>query len=51
MQGKSAATSGDHAANVDMAQTEEEMDESTSGAVANLATATAVDLGVVATLT
>jgi hypothetical protein len=51
MQGESAATSGYHSANADVGQTEEHMDEATIGALTNLATATAVDRGVVATLT
>jgi hypothetical protein len=51
MQGESAATSGYHSANADVGQTEDQMDEATIGALANLATATAADRGVVATLT
>jgi glycerol-3-phosphate dehydrogenase len=51
MQGESAATSGYHSANAAVGQTEEQMDEATIGALANLATATAADRGVVATLT
>jgi hypothetical protein len=51
MQGESAAASGYHAANADLGKTEEEMDEETIGYLANMATATAADRGVVATLT
>jgi hypothetical protein len=51
MQGESAATSGYHAANAAVVQTEDQMDEATIGALANLATSTATDRGVVATLT
>jgi hypothetical protein len=51
MQGESAATSGYHSANAAVGQTEDQMAESTIGALANLATATTVDRGVVATLT
>jgi hypothetical protein len=51
MQGESAATSGYHSANADVEQTEEQMDEATIGALSNIATATAADRGVVATLT
>jgi hypothetical protein len=51
MQGESAATSGYHAANAVVGQTEEQMDEATIGALANFSTATAADQGVVATLT
>jgi hypothetical protein len=51
MQGESAATSGYHSANAAVGQTEDQMAEATIGALANLATATAADLGVVATLT
>jgi hypothetical protein len=50
MQGESAATAGYHSANVDVAQTEDQLAEATIGALANLATATAADRGVVATL-
>jgi hypothetical protein len=49
--GGSAANSGYHAANADIVQTEDQMVESTIGVLANLATATATDRGVVATLT
>jgi hypothetical protein len=51
MQGESAATAGHHYANADVRQTEDKMAEATIGSLANLATATAADLGVVATLT
>jgi hypothetical protein len=51
MQGESAATSGYHSANADVGQTEDQLAEATIGALANLATATAADRGVVATLT
>jgi hypothetical protein len=51
MQGESAATSGYHSANAAVRQTEDQLSEATIGALANLATATAVDRGVVATLT
>jgi hypothetical protein len=51
MQGESTATSGYHAANSNVVQTEDKMVEATIGALANLATATATDRRVVATLT
>jgi hypothetical protein len=51
MQGESAATSGYHAANATMGQTEYKMAEATIRALANLDTSTATDHGVVATLT
>jgi homoserine trans-succinylase len=51
MQGESAATSGYHASKVTVGQTEEQMDEASIGALANLATVTAADRGGVATLT
>jgi hypothetical protein len=51
MQGQSAATAGYHSANAAMTQTEDQMAEATIGALANLATATAADRGVVAALT
>jgi hypothetical protein len=51
MQGESAAALGYHAANADTGQTEDQMAEATIGALANLATATATDRRVVATLT
>jgi hypothetical protein len=50
-QGESAATSLYHATNADVGQTEEQMAETTTGALVNLDTATAAYLGVVATLT
>jgi hypothetical protein len=51
MQGESAATAGYHSANAAVGQTEDQMAEATIVALANVATATAVDRGVVATLT
>jgi hypothetical protein len=51
MQGESAATAGYHSANAAVSHNEEKMAESTIGALANLATATAADRGVVASLT
>jgi hypothetical protein len=51
MQGESAATAGYHSANAAMTQNEDQMAEATIGALANLATATAADRGVVAALT
>jgi hypothetical protein len=51
MQGESAATAGYHSAKAAVGQTEDQMAEATIGALANLATATAADRGVVATLT
>jgi hypothetical protein len=51
MQGESAATSGYHSSNAAVGQTEDQMAEATIGALANLATATAADRGIVATLT
>jgi hypothetical protein len=51
MQGESAATAGYHSFNAAVGQTEDQMDEATIGALANLATATTSDRGVVATLT
>jgi hypothetical protein len=50
MQGGSAATYGYHSANAAVGQTEYQMAEATIGALSNLATATAADRGVVATL-
>jgi hypothetical protein len=44
-------TSGYHAENADVGHTEDQMAESTIGTLNNLATATATDRGVVATLT
>jgi hypothetical protein len=51
MQGESASTSGYHAANATVGQTEDQMAEAKIVALANHATATATDHGVVATLT
>jgi hypothetical protein len=51
MQGESAATAGYHSANAAVSHNEEQMAEATIGALANLATATAADPGVVAALT
>jgi hypothetical protein len=51
MQGKSAATTGYHYANAAVGQTEDQLAEATIGALANLATETAADRGVVETLT
>jgi hypothetical protein len=51
MQGESAATAVNHSANPAVGQTEDQLAEATIGALANLATATAADRGVVATLT
>jgi hypothetical protein len=51
MQVESAATAGYHSANADVALTEDQMAESTIGVLANLATATEADRGVVAALT
>jgi hypothetical protein len=51
MQGESAATAGYNSANAAVVQTEDQMSEASIGALANLATATAADRGVVATLT
>jgi hypothetical protein len=51
MQGESVSTDGYHSANAAVRQTEDQMAEATIGALANLATATAADRGVVATLT
>jgi hypothetical protein len=50
MQGESSATLGYQASNDTVGQTEEQMVKSSIGALANLATATAADRGVVATL-
>jgi hypothetical protein len=49
--GGSADNSGYHAANAAFGQTEYQMAEATIGPLANLATATATDRGVVATMT
>jgi hypothetical protein len=51
MQGESAATAGYHSANAATTQNEDHTAEATIGALANLATATAADRGVVAALT
>jgi hypothetical protein len=51
MPGESSATSGYHYSNAAVGQTEDQMSEATIGALANLATVTAADRGVVATLT
>jgi hypothetical protein len=51
MQGESAATAGYHSANADVSHTEDQMAEATIVALANLATATTADRGVVAALT
>jgi hypothetical protein len=51
MQGESAATAGYHSVNAAVVQTEDQMAEPTIGALSNLATATAADQGVMATLT
>jgi hypothetical protein len=51
MQGESAATASYHSANAAVDHTEDQMAEATIGALANLATATAADRGVVAALT
>jgi hypothetical protein len=51
MQGESAATSAYHSENASVAQSEDQMAEATIGALAKLATAAAVDRGLVAALT
>jgi hypothetical protein len=51
MQGESAANAGYHSANAAMTHTEDQMAEATIGSLANMATATAADRGVVAALT
>jgi hypothetical protein len=51
MQGEYAATAGYHSVNSTVTQNEDQMDESTIGALTNLATATAADRDVVAALT
>jgi hypothetical protein len=51
MKGETAAHAGLHSANAAMTQTEDHMAEATIGALANLATATASDRGVVEALT
>jgi hypothetical protein len=50
MQGETAAHAGFHSANAAMTQNEDQMAEATIGTLANLATATASDRGVVAAL-
>jgi hypothetical protein len=50
MRGESTANSGYHAANAAVGQNEDKLAEATIGALANLATATATDRGIVATL-
>jgi hypothetical protein len=49
--GESAATAGYHSANAAVTHNEDQMNESTIGALANLATAAAADQGVLAALT
>jgi phage shock protein A len=51
MKGETTAHAGFHSANAAMTQNEDQMAEATIGALANLATATAADRGVVAALT
>jgi hypothetical protein len=51
MQGESAARAGYHSVNAAVTHNEDQMAEATIGALANLATATAADRGVVAALT
>jgi hypothetical protein len=51
MQGETAAHAGYHSANAAMTQNEDQMAEATIGSLANLATKTAADRGVVAALT
>jgi hypothetical protein len=51
MQGESAATAAYHSANAAVTHNEDQMAEADIGALANLATATAADRGVVAALT
>jgi hypothetical protein len=51
MQGESAAKAGYHSANAAVTQNEDQMADATIGALANMATATAADRGVVAALT
>jgi hypothetical protein len=51
MQGESAATDGYHSANAAVSHNEDQMAEAMIGALANLATATAADRGVVTALT
>jgi hypothetical protein len=51
MQGETAANAGYHSANAAMTHNEDQMAEATIGPLANQATATAADRGVVAALT
>jgi hypothetical protein len=51
IQGESAATDGYHSVNAAITHNDNQMAESTIGALANIATATAADRGVVADLT
>jgi hypothetical protein len=51
MQGETAANAGYHSSNAAMTQNEDKMAEATIGALVNLRTATAADIGVVAALT
>jgi hypothetical protein len=51
MQGEFAATAGYHSSSAAMPHNEDQMAEATIGALANMATATAADRGVVAALT
>jgi hypothetical protein len=51
IKGETAANVGYHSANAAMTQNEDQMDEATIGSLANLATATAADRGMVAALT
>jgi hypothetical protein len=51
MQGESASTAGYHSTNAAVTHNEDQMAEATIGALANIATATAADRGVVAALT
>jgi hypothetical protein len=51
MQGESADTAGYHSENAAVTHNEDQMDEATIGALANLATATTAYRGVVAALT
>jgi hypothetical protein len=51
MKGETASHAGFYSAYAAMTQNEDQMDEATIGALANLATATASDIGAVAALT
>jgi hypothetical protein len=51
MQGETAENAGYHSANAAMTQSGDQMSQATIGALSNLATATAADIGVVAALT